>query len=155
MYKYKDRHLVGQSANTRCQNLINRVQRKVNASAAKYNVAHRALEILTVRPEDGGWRAKLLPLAPEDIHPLRDKTDIKVEKKKKAKKAKKVAVAGVAVAGVAGQKVVSEGHMTLSWIWKVVGVSDNTEYRGVQECELNFFHFFVVDSYANDIIPVL
>jgi hypothetical protein len=36
MYKYKNKHVVGQRANTRSQNLINSIQDKVNASAATY-----------------------------------------------------------------------------------------------------------------------
>ena len=46
MYKYKNKNIVGQRANTQCQNIVNRlntVQVKVNASVMKYNMAHMAL----------------------------------------------------------------------------------------------------------------
>ena len=36
MFKYKDRQLTGQSANTRCLNLLKRVHKKVDAAKAKY-----------------------------------------------------------------------------------------------------------------------
>ena len=39
MYKYKDHHLVGQSANTCCQNLLKKVMKQVDASTAKYRQA--------------------------------------------------------------------------------------------------------------------
>jgi len=51
------------------------------------------------------WQTKLLVLAPEDIHPLKE--------------------------GEAGE---SEGRWKLSWIWKVVGVAGPLENEGVQEC---------------------
>lgn len=121
MYKYKDQHVVGQRANTRCQNLINRVQRRVNASSTKYNVARHAMGQLSASVGEVGWSTKLLPLLPEDIRPLREPD----KDPKKSKKAKKKASDG--------SKKVSEGHKKLSWIWKVVGVTDDTEDRGVQE----------------------
>jgi hypothetical protein len=104
MYKYKDKNSVGQRANTRSQNLINRVQKKIQASSVKYNTARQALITLASHVDDVGWRSKLLPLAPEDIRAFTD--------------------------GEPGQ---SEGRRTLSWIWKVVGVSDDSEDDGVQE----------------------
>lgn len=125
MYKYKDKNVVGQRASTRCQNLINRVQRKVNTSTTKYNSARRALEALSTYVGDGQWRTKLLPLAPEDIRSLRDEEhDMEMQKKKKKDRDKKAAD---------GTPKVAEGHKVLSWIWKVVGVAGDSEDRGVQE----------------------
>jgi hypothetical protein len=117
MYKYKDKNSVGQRANTRSQNLINRVQKKIEASSAKYNTARQALIKLSSHVEDVGWRLKLLPLAPEDIRAFTD--------------------------GEPGQ---SEGRRTLSWIWKVVGVSDNLEDSGVQEGEYIYTIYFIFDA---------
>lgn len=139
MYQYKDKNLVGQRANTRCQNLINRVQQKINASASKYNTARNALVQLSEAVGEVGWDVKLLPLAPEDIRALREPD----EDPKKAKKAKK------AQAG-SGTKKVSEGHKTLSWIWKVIGVSGDTEDRGIQEGE----HFVLTLIFQLLSIPV-
>jgi hypothetical protein len=47
---------------------------------------------------------RLLHLAPENIQPLKD-----------------------------GEDGESEGHGTLSWIWKVVGTDDGREDEGLQE----------------------
>jgi hypothetical protein len=104
MYKYKDKNVVGQHANTRIRNLINRVQSKVNASAATYTRARNALAKLSGTLGEHLWRTKLLVLAPEDIRPLKE--------------------------GEAGE---SEGKRTLSWIWKVVGITEDSEDNGVQE----------------------
>ena len=104
MYKYKDRHVVGQRANTRSQNTIRRVQNKVNASAAKYRIARHALGLLSRHVGGSDWSTRLLHLAPEDIRPLMD-----------------------------GEEGESEGRRTLSWIWKVVGVSDQSQDDGMQE----------------------
>jgi hypothetical protein len=104
MYKYKDKNVVGQRANMRSQNLINRVQKKIDASATKYSAARRALVALSCHVGEGNWATRLLPLAPEDIHPLME-----------------------------GEEGQSEGHRTLSWIWKVVGISGQSEDDGIQE----------------------
>jgi hypothetical protein len=104
MYKYKDKNVIGQRANTRSQNLINRVQSKVNASAAAYTRARNALTKLSNALGEHLWRTKLLALAPEDIRPLKE--------------------------GEAGE---SEGKRNLSWIWKVVGITEDSEDEGVQE----------------------
>jgi len=89
MYKYKDKNVIGQRANTRSQNLINHVQSKVNASAATYTQAHNALTKLSSALGEHLWRTKLLVLVPEDIRPLKE--------------------------GEAGE---SEGKRKLSWIGK-------------------------------------
>jgi len=104
MYKCKDKNVIGQRANTRSQNLINRVQSKVNASAATYTRARNALTKLSSALGEHLWRTKLLALAPEDIRPLKE--------------------------GEAGEL---EGKRKLSWIWKVVGITEDSEDKGVQE----------------------
>jgi hypothetical protein len=104
MYKYKDRHIVGQRANTRSQSTINRVQKKVDASAAKYRIARHALTMLSRHVGENAWSTRLLPLAQEDIRPL-----------------------------MAGEEGQSEGRRTLSWIWKVVGISGQSQDEGMEE----------------------
>lgn len=104
MYKYKDRHVVGQRANTRSQTSINRMQKKVDASAAKYGIARHALTMLSRHFEGNEWSTRLLPLTREDIRPLMD-----------------------------GEEGQSEGRRTLSWIWKVVGISHQSQDDGMQE----------------------
>ncbi|KIM79182.1 hypothetical protein PILCRDRAFT_10596 [Piloderma croceum F 1598] len=71
MYKYKNKNIVGQRANTRCQGIVNMVQAKVVASATKYNTARAALAKLSTHGSDK-WRSRLLPLLQEDICPLNE-----------------------------------------------------------------------------------
>ena len=104
MYKYKDKNVVGQSANTRCQNLINRTQDKVNASTAMYNRGRNALSKLSTPLGESLWRTKLLVLKSEDVRPLE-----------------------------AGDEGDTRGRKELSWIWKVVGVTDDRDDPGFQE----------------------
>jgi hypothetical protein len=111
MYKYKNKNIVGQRANTRCQNMIHSVQEKVNASATKYRTARAALMKLSSHSlDDEGWRARLLTLDEEDIRPLKE-----------------------------GEEGESEGTRTLSWIWKVVGVGGDSDNEGLQEGEYRRF----------------
>jgi hypothetical protein len=104
MYKYKNKNIVGQRANTRCQNIIDTVRDKANASATKYCTARAALVKLSIHCVDNdGWRDRLLPLNQKDIQPLME-----------------------------GEEGESEGNRTLSWIWKVVGVGSNSDDLGLQ-----------------------
>ena len=105
-YKHKDRNVTGQRANTRAQNLINRVQGKINANASTYTRARNALSKLSAFLSEVSWRGKLLALAPEDIRPL---TELE-----------------------AGEGE-SEGKRKLSWIWKVVGITEDSNDEGIQE----------------------
>ena len=43
MNKYKDQNIVGQSANTHCQNLLKRAMRQVDMSAEKYRQGRQAV----------------------------------------------------------------------------------------------------------------
>lgn len=122
MFKYKDRHLTGQSANTRCLNLLKRVHKKVDAAKAKYRMARRALVVLGVKLGEIGWMAKLLPLNDEDVRPLRDLELHAQKKKKKKEKAQE-------------KKHKGEGYVELSWIWKIVGVSSDEGDESLQEGE--------------------
>ena len=123
MYKHKDRNVVSQRANTRCQNLLKKAMKKVDASVAKYRRGRRAVAELSEAVGEVHWKARLLILDDADIHPLRDIDDADLDGRKKAKdqKYKK-----------SGMKV-AEGHITLSWIWKVVGVTADTDDVGLQE----------------------
>ena len=104
LYKHKDKNVTGQHANTRSRNLINRTQGKVNASAATYTRARNALAKLSGPLGEVGWRGRLLALKAEDIRPLKD-----------------------------GEDGDSEGTRKLSWIWKVVGITEDSNDEDVQE----------------------
>ena len=104
MYKYKDKNVFGQRANTRSQKTIGRVQTKIDASVAKYHTARRALTKLSRHVGTNEWATRLLPLVQEDIRPLTE-----------------------------GEEGQSEGRRTLSWIWKVVGISEQSDNDSMQE----------------------
>lgn len=104
MFKYKDKHVFGQRASTRQQGLINRVDKKVQVSAARYRTARTALSNLANHLGEFSWRSRLLRLEDEDIRRLHD-----------------------------GEFGVSEGRRTASWIWRVVGVGAGDEDEGMQE----------------------
>ena len=104
MWKYKDRHVVGQRANTRQFNLIQRVDKKVAASAAKYRRARAALSKLADRVGEFIWRSQLLRLQDEDVRRMSE-----------------------------GEPDDSQGKKRMSWIWRVQGVSENSEDEGLQE----------------------
>lgn len=121
MYKYKDRNLVGQSANMRCQSLLKKVMKQVDASVAKYRQGRWAVVELSEAAGEVHWKTRLLSLEDADIRPLRDIDNADLDGRKKAKdpRYKK-----------SGMKV-SEGHITLSWIWKVVSVTADSDDAGL------------------------
>lgn len=125
MYNYKDRHFVGQSANTRCQNLIKRVQKKIAMTTTKYRAAHKALKALSTAVGNVGWNLQLLPLEDDDIRPLKDVEDDQQAGKNKKKKKKNIMPDS-------GSRN-SEGHRKLSWIWKVAGVAGEQNNDSLQE----------------------
>ena len=100
LYKFKDRFIRGQSANTRARNLINSVEIRIAAAAEEYRAAYTALVSLAPLLFNFIWRSgDLLPLHADDIRSLS-------EPKK-------------------GQ---SEDKRTVSWIWRTnapEGVEDD------------------------------
>jgi hypothetical protein len=116
MYKYKNKNIVGQRANTRCQNIISTVQDKANTSATKYRTARAAIVKLSPHCVDNeGWRGRLLPLAEEDIRALKE-----------------------------GEEGESEGRRSLSWIWRIVGVGGDSDDEGLQEGKP--YQYFIISD---------
>ena len=99
--------------------------KQVDTSAAKYRRGRQAVAKLSEVLGEVDWKTRLLPLEDVDIRPLRDIDDADLDRRKKAKdpKYKK-----------RGMKV-AEGHMVLSWIWKVVGVTVDGDDKALQEGE--------------------
>jgi hypothetical protein len=94
LYKFKDKFVRGQRANTRSRSTIKGIEDKVSVSVAKYHGAHRALTQLAPLLKESGWEKLLKPLAKDDVR-------------------------GLSQAGYDQ----SEGKRTLSWIWLTPGVS--------------------------------
>ena len=117
LYKFKDRFVRGQGANTRARNAINGVQAKIDAAAAEYRVAYGALLLLSESSQilDIGWKNELLLLKDEDI---RDLSEGKADRLGKTQ---------------------SEGRRTISWIWKAVPADDLENDEFLRESMLMFF----------------
>jgi hypothetical protein len=118
LYKFKDRFVRGQGANTRARNAINVVQGKIDAAAAEYRVAYGALLSLSSRVFDFAWKNELLQLKDEDI---RDLSEGKEDRRGKTQ---------------------SEGRRTISWIWKTVPAEDLENDTFLRESMFMFFMLF-------------
>ncbi|KZP31898.1 hypothetical protein FIBSPDRAFT_944525 [Athelia psychrophila] len=109
MYRYKDRHVV-------------------DASAMKYTRARNAPATLASRTGAVGWDTQLQELSDEDIRAFTDDSE-----KERECKGRKTAQGKKGNAAQKKAQALGEGHKTLSWIWKVVGVQDDGNDEGVQE----------------------
>lgn len=118
MWHFKDRNVAGQRANTRSLGLLTRTQTKVAISTAKYVRARAAvLSLAQLTQEVGQPDPQLKELKDEDVRAFADDTD-KLAEAQKTKKQK---------------QGLGEGKKKLSWIWKVVGVAEDTANEGLQE----------------------
>ncbi|KZP23155.1 hypothetical protein FIBSPDRAFT_952228 [Athelia psychrophila] len=122
MWFFKDKNIRGQSSNTHSRNLLNRVQKKIDASAVRYTCARAAVASLAQRTGTVGWDSQLRELKPQDIRAFTDETeDQEAERKKKNKKKQK------------HLKGLGEGKKMLSWIWVSSGVAGDGSDKGLQE----------------------
>ena len=122
LFKFKDRFVRGQGANTRARNAISGVQGRIDAAGKEYRTAYEALESLSSILLQVHWRDELLPLMPEDIRDLSE-----------------------------GKEGESEGRRTISWIWRTVQSEGmgTTEYQlestyqdllALMSCFLNYYN---------------
>jgi hypothetical protein len=107
LYTFKRNWIRGQSANTRAQNALSRVEARATAGGEKYRAARVALSSLAPILGEVGWDHKYKVLERKD--------DIR----------------GMSVP----KQGESEGRRKLSWIWLVEGVGDD-EDEVVQDGEL-------------------
>lgn len=98
LLKYKGQHISGQGPTTRARATINNVQSKVDANAAHYRAAHAAMSSLAPFLGRSNWQGTLRRLEDGDIRAISD-----------------------------GEMFETEGHRTMSWIWKVTGVTTEDE----------------------------
>lgn len=101
LFKFKDRFVRGQGANTRARNTIESITAKVMAAAEEYRTAYNALFALGPRLSEVSWMNELLPLRDTDIRDLSE--------------------------GKTGE---SEGRRTISWIWKSVPADETITEPG-------------------------
>jgi hypothetical protein len=103
LYKAKDRHSRGQRMVTRSISLILGVNERLKNSVGGYHRARAALTHLASPLLETTWEGTLQPLLEDDVR----------------------------IITAAQAEGVSEGHRTMSWIWKTGGVGDGTP--GMQE----------------------
>jgi hypothetical protein len=109
LYKYKDRFALGQRANMRSNAVISHAQTYINTSAARYRVARKALLALAPFVDKGeSWKNTIPILLESDVR-------------------------GMTI----GEEGESEGHRSISWIWKRIGVA-STDDSSMHECKRTF-----------------
>ncbi|KAK0471641.1 hypothetical protein IW261DRAFT_1344265 [Armillaria novae-zelandiae] len=86
---WRQRFSRGQRYGTKANTLMHRVETKISADAARYRRAYAALDAVSTYLHQHEWKKGLFPLKPEDISGLNSYDDLR-----------------------------SEGHRSLSWIWK-------------------------------------
>lgn len=111
MYSFKRDWIRGQSANTRAQNALGRVEAKTAAAADKYCTAHTALSSLAPALGKIGW---------DNTFKVLDRNND---------------IRGMS----APRHGESEGRRQLSWIWLVEGVGDDAD-EAIQDGKLNVNH---------------
>lgn len=99
LYQSKKRFSQGQRKNTRSRSLIDDVEEKVKASAAKYRAVWNCLEALSKSVLDFNWKKFLRPLADSDIKSMTSFDEGDVGKR----------------------RGLGEGRKKLAWIWMVQG----------------------------------
>ncbi|KAG6848619.1 hypothetical protein H0H93_015447 [Arthromyces matolae] len=101
LFKFKDRFVRGQHANTRARGALDTVQARISTAADEYRAAYSALTSLSTLLGDYSWQQSLLPLDASDLRELSE----------------------------AENESVSEGRRKISWIWKTLGVigDDNSD----------------------------
>ncbi|KZP03688.1 hypothetical protein FIBSPDRAFT_915265 [Athelia psychrophila] len=123
MWFFKDKNVRGQSSNTHSRNLLNHIQKKIDASGLRYTCAVGAVASLAQRTGAVGWDTQLKELKAEDIWAFTDETEDQEAARKKMKDKKK-------------QKHLQglgEGKKKLSWIWVSSGVAGDGSDKGLQE----------------------
>lgn len=111
MYTFKRDWIRGQTANTRAQGALTRVEAKATAAAEKYRAARAALSTLALVLGNIGW---------DDKYKVLDRTED---------------IRGMSVPKY-GE---SEGRKKLSWIWLVEGVGDDQD-EVVQDSKFDMNH---------------
>ncbi|TFK59258.1 hypothetical protein BDN72DRAFT_873066 [Pluteus cervinus] len=114
LYSSKDRHVRGQSANTRSRGVLTRLEGKIKNDTRKYRqILEQLTSLSDVVKNDGQWKKTWLPLSDQDVSGLRNFDE------------------GVRPSLIEGQ--VSVGKRVLSWIWRRSGVVNNTDLRNEGE----------------------
>ena len=117
VYINKDRFQRGQRYNTRSRGLVNRLETKVKAAAAKYRAARQAISVLASPLGHVGWETGFPALNDSNITGL---TDMSLPEYYKALHTSRCSQVGTG-------SHPSEGHRDVSWIWKRLGNVENSD----------------------------
>lgn len=93
---FKNQWVRGQRPTTRARSIIETVQQNINSDSTTYRAARNALVALAARLGKSGWDSILRELLDGDIRTI-----------------------------TSGEMFETEGHRTMSWIWKTCGVAGN------------------------------
>jgi hypothetical protein len=104
LFRFKDRFVRGQAANTRARGTINTVQARIDVHMKDYRAAHAALSSLGQLLAKTGWQDGLRLLADADVREIME-----------------------------GEEGESEGRRRLSWIWKTIAVAGLEENEGLRD----------------------
>ena len=125
LYKFKDRFIRGQAANTKARNAINLAQDRINVAVADYRSAQEALTSLANYAPTSleKWSEDLRKLEDDDVRDLSE-----------------------------GRSGESEGRRTISWIWKtgVLNNGDETDQDKEVLVDRTFFPFFIFQHTGSD-----
>lgn len=118
LLKYKSVHVRHQAANTRSRNLLNRINKKIQAASARYRHVFAMLQVLDPR-DVLGWHSEFLELKDGDVRGL---SQAELPHAPTRERAEELQARTLLNGGV-----VPEGNRTVSWIWRgsLKGSSDD------------------------------
>ncbi|KAJ7220366.1 hypothetical protein C8J57DRAFT_1536840 [Mycena rebaudengoi] len=119
--RFNIRNYTGQGALRRGQNVLREINIKIHLAKVQYRYARSALLVLRGH---GTWEERLQVLHDDDVRALNERALTEAEKANVELWAQLGAVieGGVAVAAVVAA---GEGSQTLSWIWMMIGVTED------------------------------
>lgn len=139
LLKHKYVNVRHQVPNTRSRDLLNRIKKKIDASAIKYNHARNMLQALD-RSSGSEWRSEFLKLRPNDIRCMAQAELPSAPTQERAEE--------LQARTLLNDGVVPEGSRTVSWIWRGSLKDDSGSHVGWKEygegLPLSFSRIFMI-----------
>lgn len=110
LLKHKYVNVRHQAPNTRSRNLLNRINTKIEASAAKYRNAFASLQALCQGEKSAEWRREFFELRNQDVRGL---SEAELPNALTQERAEELQARALLNGGA-----VPEGNRTVSWIWR-------------------------------------
>lgn len=135
MSRYKISNITGQRTNTRAQELLGRVEGRLQLLKLRYRRARAA--VLSLLGEDGwkdrGLGSKLLELKDEDVRGLSDAVLKEADKASVEFARQKAASGNATLATTRALKQYPEKQQKMSWIWRAVQIHDDGSDPGFND----------------------